>query len=325
MRLATVHDGSRDGRLIVVDREGRSCVASASMPRTLQAALDDWERHEPALREVAEKLDRGDIASQPVEPDRLLAPLPRAYEWIDGSAYLHHVRLARRARGAELPPSLESDPLVYQGGSSVLLGARAPIELPDAGWGLDFEAEVCVVLGDVPRGLSADRAESSIRLLAIANDLTYRQLVPAEIAKGFGFFQSKPATAFAPFAVTPDELGSSFRQGRLHGSMCCDLNGRRMGRLDPGVGMGFSFFDLIAHVARTRAFCAGTLLGSGTVSNDAPGAGVACIAEARAIETIETGSAKSRFLLAGDRLRIEMLCQAGQSPFGAIEQEVIGV
>jgi len=323
MRLATLDDGSRDGQLVVVDPSGTRCHPAASVARTLQHALDDWQRNEPRLRALAAELERGALPVAALDPQRLLAPLPRAFEWIDGSAYLNHVRLARRARGAEVPPTLETDPLVYQGGSGVLLGARAPIPLPDAAWGLDFEAEVCVVLGDVPRGTATSEAAGCVRLLLLANDLSYRNLIPGELAKGFGFFNSKPATAFSGFALTPDELEGSWREGRLHLPLRCTVNDRLVGAPNAGVGMHFSFFELIAHIAKTRAFTAGTLLGGGTVSNADRAAGVACLAEQRCIELLEHGAPRTRFLEPGDRVRIEVASADGRDIFCAIEQEVI--
>jgi fumarylacetoacetate (FAA) hydrolase len=230
--------------------------------------------------------------------------------------------LVRRARGAEPPPTLETDPLVYQGGSGALLGPHSPFPLPNADWGLDFEGEVAVVLGDVPRGIGAQSAESCIRLVMLANDWSYRNLIPGELAKGFGFFNSKPATAFSPFAVTPDELAGRWHEGRLSGRLSCTLNGQRLGEPDAGVGMHFSFHDLIAHIARTREFCAGTILGGGTVSNAGDSAGVACLAELRSRELLAQGTARTPFLRVGDVVRIEMLDEQGRSIFGAIEQEV---
>jgi len=323
VRLATFDDGSRDGLLVVVDRSGTRQQRAHGVARCLQQALDDWPRHAPRLRELADGLERDPGSGEALELTRLAAPLPRAYEWIDGSAYLNHVRLARRARGAEPPATLETDPLVYQGGSGVLLGSRAPIPLPDPAWGLDFEAEVCVILGDVPRGVAAADAEPCIRLVALANDLSYRNLIPAELAKGFGFFNSKPATAFSAFAVTPDELGPAWSGGRLHLDMRCSLNGRRMGQPNAGSGMFFSFHELIAHIAKTRAFSAGTILGGGTVSNEGPAAGVACLAEKRCLETLGTGKPVTPFLAPGDRVRIEVRDPSGRDIFGAIEQEVV--
>jgi fumarylacetoacetate (FAA) hydrolase len=322
MRLATVKDGSRDGRLAVVDREARRLADARPIAPTLQAALDDWERCEPALRALAEDLDRGRAAAEPLEPGALHSPLPRAYEWVDGSAFLHHVRLVRRARGAEPPPTLETDPLVYQGGSGVLLAPTDDIPLADASWGLDFEGEVCAVLGDVPLGTRAADAGRHVRLLCLANDVTCRNLVPAELAKGFGFFQSKPATAFSPFAATPDELGGAWRGGRVHLRLRVSLNGARVGDCDAGE-MHFSFFDLVEHVARTRAFTAGTILGSGTVSNEDRSRGVSCLAERRMLEALETGRAETPWLAAGDRVEIEMRDAAGRSLFGLISQRVV--
>lgn len=323
MRLATLADGSRDGALVVVDPTGTRARSAAPIARTLQQALDDWARCEPQLRALAAQLAREPEGTEALDPARLLAPLPRAYEWIDASAYLEHIRRVRRARGAELPPGLTSEPLVYQGGSGVLLGPRAPIPLPDPSWGLDFEGELCVVLGDVRRGVDAVGARDSIRLVMVANDLSYRQLIPGELAKGFGFFHSKPATAFSCFAVTPDELGPAWRDGRLHLPLRCTLNGRLVGLPDAGAGMHFSFPELIAHIARTRDFTAGTLLGGGTVSSDDPAAGVACLAELRCLEILSAGEPRTPFLAPGDRLRLEVLDPDGRDLFGALLQEVI--
>ncbi len=323
MRLATLRDGSRDGRLVVVRRDGEAVLEASRVAGTLQEALDGWEERAPSLRALAASLDAGDVEGDPLDPAALLSPLPRAFEWVDGSAYLNHVRLVRRARGAEPPPTLESDPLVYQGGSGVLLAPGADILLPDPAWGLDFEGEVCVILGDVKQGTRAGEAARCIRLLCLANDLTYRNLVPAELAKGFGFFQSKPATAFSPFAVTPDELGTAWRDGRVHLRLVVRWNGQKVGELDAGADMHFSFVDLIAHVARTRAFTAGTILGGGTVSNAGEGRGFACIAEQRAQELVDAGAPKTRFMLAGDTVEIEMRDPVGRSVFGTIAQQVV--
>jgi len=323
MRLATLDDGTRDGRLVVVDRSGTRCTPADEVAGTLQAALDDWARSAPRLAALARRLDEGAARSSPLEPARLLAPLPRAYEWIDASAFVHHVRLVRRARGAEPPPSLETDPLVYQGGSGALLGPSRPMPLPDPSWGLDFEAEVCVILGDVKRGTRAEDASHAIALVMLGNDWSYRNLIPPELAKGFGFFNSKPATSFSPFAVTLDELGAAWQGGRLHLRMCCELNGARIGNLDAGLGLQFSFHQLIAHVAMTRDLTAGTILGSGTVSNTEEGAGVACLAEQRCLEIIASGAPSTRLLDVGDRVRIEMRDAEGRNLFGTIDQEVI--
>lgn len=309
---------------MVVSGDGERWTSARDIAPHLQAALDDWPRVEPRLRARAVELERGARPAEPVAQETWAAPLPRAYEWIDGSAYLNHILLVRKARGAEPPATLETDPLVYQGASGCLLGPHDPLLLADATWGLDFEAEVCVILGDTPRGTRADSAEGHVRLVLLANDVTLRNLVPAELAKGFGFFVSKPATAFSPFAVTPDELGDAWRGGRLHLPLRSSLNGQLCGDPEAGAEMHFSFFDLIEHVTRTRDLTAGTLLGSGTVSNRDPLRGVSCLAERRTREVLERGEAVTPFLQVGDRVRIEMLDVAGRNLFGAIEQEVIG-
>jgi fumarylacetoacetate (FAA) hydrolase len=322
MRLATLREGSRDGCLVVVDRAGRLCARVPGVAATLQAALDDWTRAEPALRSVAERLETGELAGETFDARIAHAPLPRAYEWIDGSSYLNHVRLVRKARGADPPPTLESEPLVYQGGSSTLLGPRDPLVLPDEAWGMDFEGELAIVLGDVARGTSADDALSCMRLALLANDVTYRNLVPGELAKGFGFFVSKPSTTFSPFAVTLDELGADFREGRCHVQLRVTLNGASVGDLEAGE-MHFSFAELVQHIAKTRSFGAGTILGSGTVSNQDPARGVACLVERRARETIDHGAPKTAYLKTGDHVVIEAFDGAGRSAFGAIEQTVV--
>jgi fumarylacetoacetate (FAA) hydrolase len=325
MRLATLRDGTRDGRLAVVRGDGLRLADASTVARTLQAALDDWDRAEPGLREAAAALEAGRVPGEPVDPRRLGPPLPRAYEWVDGSAYLNHVRLVRRARGAEPPATLETDPLVYQGGSGVLLGPADDVPLLDPAWGLDFEGEVCAILGDVPLGARGADALRHVRLLCLANDLTLRNLVPGELEKGFGFFQSKPATAFSPFAATPDELGPAWRDGRVHLRLTVRLNGRVVGDLDAGPEMHFSFADLLGHAARTRAFTAGTILGSGTVSNADPARGVSCLAERRTREVLESPDRKARtpFLAAGDEVEIEMRDGSGRSVFGRIAQRVV--
>lgn len=323
MRLATLKDGTRDGRLVVVDASGEWCARADAAAPTLQAALDDWDRAEPGLRALHERLARGDAAAEPLDTAALAAPLPRAYEWIDGSAYVNHIVLVRKARGADPPATLRTDPLVYQGGSGVLLGPREDIPLPDPAWGLDFESEICVILGDTPRGTTAANAGRHVRLLTLANDVSLRNLIPAELAKGFGFFCSKPATAFGAFAVTPDELGDAWRGGRVHLPLRTTLNGVLVGHPDAGPEMHFSFFDLVAHVTRTRALTAGTLLGSGTVSNEDRSRGISCLAERRMIETLDEGAPSTPFLAAGDTLEIEMLDASGRSVFGKISQKVV--
>jgi fumarylacetoacetate (FAA) hydrolase len=322
MRLATIHDGTRDGRLAVVDASGTRLTPASAVAPSLQAALDDWGHCEPLLRDLSARVESGEVESMPLSSVRLMAPLPRAYEWIDGSAFVTHVILVRKARGAAPPATLHTDPLVYQGGSGVLLGPGDDIPLADPRWGLDFESEVCAVLSDVRQGATREEAAASIKLFMLANDVTLRALVPAELEKGFGFFQSKPATAFSPFAVTPDELGSAYRDGRVHLPLRTELNEQLAGDPDAGA-MHFSFIDLIMHVTKTRAYTAGTILGSGTVSNDDPARGVSCLAERRAREAIDSGSAKTPFLEGGDRVRIEMLDAAGRSIFGAIDQKVV--
>jgi fumarylacetoacetate (FAA) hydrolase len=321
MKLATLRTSGRDGALVVVSSDGTRLAASPPAFPTLQAALDGWDSARPQLEAIAARLEAGELTGAPVDPAALAAPLPRAYEWLDGSAFLHHVRLARKARGAEPPPSLLTDPLIYQGGSGVLQGARDSLPA-DAAGGLDFEAEIAVILGDVPRGVGSEDAAGHIRLVCLINDVTLRNLVPPELAKGFGFVQSKPATAFAPFAVTPEALGPAWRDGRLHLDVRCTLNDSVVGSCDAGQ-MHFSFPQLIAHVARTRALTAGTILGSGTVSNEDAARGVSCLVERRMRETLESGAPRTDYLQAGDTIRIEVLDDAGTSVFGAIEQKVL--
>ncbi|HQR28936.1 MAG TPA: fumarylacetoacetate hydrolase family protein [Anaeromyxobacteraceae bacterium] len=327
MRFATLKDGTRDGRLCVVAQDGSRLADASGVARSLQAVLDEWESVLPRLRDIAAGVEAGRVPTEPVDVRRLQAPLPRAYEWVDGSAYLNHVRLVRRARGADLPPSLETDPLVYQGGSGVLLGPADDIPLVDPGFGLDFEGEIAVVLGDVPLGARGADALSRVRLVTMVNDVTLRNLVPAELAKGFGFFQSKPSTAFAPFFATPDELGDAWRDGRAHLRFRVWLNGAVVGDLDSGPEMHFSFQQLIEHVARTRAFTAGTILGSGTVSNADPARGISCLAERRTIEILSSPDRTPRtpFLAAGDRVAMEAFDASGRSVFGRIEQVVRAV
>jgi fumarylacetoacetate (FAA) hydrolase len=332
MKLASLKHG-RDGRLVVVSADLARRVDAADIAPTLQAALDDWDRAVSALRALDRRLAAGEASPRPFSDADAASPLPRAYQWADGSAYLNHVELVRRARGAEMPPSFLVDPLMYQGGSDGFLGPRDPIPAGDPAWGLDFEAEVAVIVGDVPLGADRETALAAIRLVMLVNDVSLRGLIPDELAKSFGFFQSKPASAFSPVAVTPDELGGAWRDGKLHGQLRIDLNGVPFGRVDAGQDMNFDFGALIAHAAKTRALAAGTIVGSGTVSNRgtdggpgkpvaAGGAGYACIAELRTVETLLQGAPKTRFMQPGDAVRIEMLDADGRSYFGAIDQTV---
>ncbi len=323
MKLATLRDGTRDGTLIVVTPDGTRYARATSVAATLQAALDDWDEAEPKLRKLAAELSAGPESGEPLNVSELMAPIPRAFEWVDGSAYINHIVLVRKARGAEPPATLQTDPLVYQGGSGVLLGPTEDIELPNPEWGLDYEAEIAVVLGDTPRGVKAGQASQHIKLLMLVNDVTFRGLIPPELAKGFGFFNSKPATAFSPFAITPDELGDAFKDGRVHLRLRSTYNGELIGDPEAGPEMHFSFNQLIEHITKTRAFTAGTILGSGTVSNEDRERGISCFAERRMIETIESGAPVTPFMKEGDRIEIEMLDADGRSLFGKIDQRVV--
>ncbi|MGO4560448.1 fumarylacetoacetate hydrolase family protein [Rhizobiales bacterium 3FA27D7] len=332
MKLATLKDGSRNGKLVVVSRNLTRFTDASFLAPTLQAALDDWRRIAPHLSALAETLEHGSVPSERFHEHDAHSPLPRAYQWADGSAYVNHVELVRKARNAEMPASFWTDPLMYQGGSDTFIAPRDPIRIADEAWGIDLEAEVAVMVDDVPMGASKDEARNAIRLIMLVNDVTLRGLTAPELAKGFGFFQSKPSSAFSPVAVTPDELGGAWDGGKLHLPLCVDLNGKPFGRADAGVDMTFDFPALIAHAAKTRPLSAGTIIGSGTVSNKKDGgpgrpvadggAGYSCIAEQRMIETIESGEPKTPFLRFGDTVRIEMKDKAGHSIFGAIEQKV---
>ena len=335
MKLATLRDGTRDGRLVVVSRNLARFVEVPEIARTLQDALDDWPRLEPALAAIASELDAGRLSdAQPFDPAKAMAPLPRAYQWADGSAYVNHVELVRRARGAAMPPEFWTDPLMYQGASDHMLGACEDIVLADEAWGIDFEGEVAVVTGDVAMGTGEREALGLVRLVVLVNDVSLRNLIPAELAKGFGFLQSKPASGFSPVAVTPDELGAAWRDGRVHRPLVTHLNGALFGRPDAGVDMTFSFGQLVAHLAKTRDLGAGTIVGSGTVSNrenggpgrpaSEGGVGYSCIAEQRTVETILAGRPSTPFMRFGDRVRIEMTDELGRSIFGAIDQRVRG-
>jgi len=319
MKLASLKHG-RDGRLVVVSRDLSRYLPVPDIAPTLQAALDDWDALAPRLLERAAAVEAGEGTA--FDPAQCASPLPRAYQWADGSAYVVHVELVRKARGADLPPSFWTDPLIYQGGSANFIGPRDPIRLADEAWGIDFESEVAVVTGDVPMGVAPEVAGRHVKLLMLVNDVSLRNLIPGELAKGFGFFQSKTWTAFSPVAVTPDELGDAWNGGSIDLALTTDLNGANFGHPNARTGMVFDFPQLIAHAARTRPLAAGTIIGSGTVANADRSVGSSCIAERRAIETIETGAPKTPFMKFGDRVRIEMLDTAGASIFGAIDQEV---
>ncbi len=321
MKLGSLKAGGRDGTLVVVSRDLSRAAPVPGIAPTLQNALERWAEVVPALADIADRLERGLVAAaRPLDPGLLAAPLPRAYQFADGSAYVVHVELVRQARNADMPPSLWTDPLMYQGGSDGFLGPTDPIPLASEDWGIDFEAEVAVITDDVPMGIDAKTAASHIRLVVLLNDVSLRNLIPAELAKGFGFFQSKPASSLSPVAVTPEALGPAWREGRLHRPLLSFRNGEPFGRPDAGTDMAFDFPTLIAHAARTRRLGAGTIIGSGTVANRDPAVGSSCIAERRTRELLTDGQSVTRFLAFGERVRIEMLDEAGASLFGAIDQ-----
>jgi fumarylacetoacetate (FAA) hydrolase len=324
MKLASYKDGSRDGQLVVVSRDLASAHYATGIASRMQQLLDDWSFVSPQLEDLSHTLNQGRARHAfAFDPAQCMAPLPRAFQWADGSAFINHVELVRKARGAEVPASFHEDPLMYQGGSDDFLGPCDDARFASADWGIDFESEVAVVTGDVPIGASADAALEGVRLLLLVNDWSLRNLIPSELAKGFGFLQGKPATAFGPVAVTPDELGGAWRGGRVHLNLESAWNGRRVGLCDAGEEMTFHFGQLIAHLAKTRNVRAGSIIGSGTVSNKDWSRGYSCIAEKRAIETIEGGAPKTAFMQFGDTIRIEMKGTDGMSVFGAIEQRVL--
>ena len=333
MKLATLKSGGRDGTLVVVSRDLVTCQAVPRIARTLQLALDDWDHVAPKLRQVYEQLNAGTAAgAESFIEEECASPLPRAYQWADGSAYINHVELVRKARGAQVPPSFYTDPLMYQGGSDSFVGPCDPIAVLSEECGVDLEAEVAVVTGDVPMGATVEQAARAIRLVMLVNDVSLRNLIPKELEKGFGFFQSKPASAFSPVAVTPDELGDAWRDSKLHLPLLVTLKDQPFGRPNAGDDMTFSFAQLVAHAAKTRELAAGSIIGSGTVSNKQGslhgssiangGVGYCCLAELRMYETIEQGAPATPFLRFGDTVRIEMLDADGASVFGAIDQEV---
>jgi fumarylacetoacetate (FAA) hydrolase len=329
VKLASIKHG-RDGRLVVVSRDLKRYLPAEKIASTLQAALDDWQTTRPALQALSEKVDAGD--GLPFDETACASPLPRAYQWADGSAYVNHVELVRKARGAEMPATFWTDPLMYQGGSDAFLGPRDNIPVADEAWGIDFEAEVVIVTDDVPMGVSAEDAVQHIQLIMLVNDVSLRNLIPGELAKGFGFFQSKPSSAFSPVAVTPEELGDAWRDAKVHLPLLSTLNNSPFGKPEAGVDMTFDFGQLVAHAAKSRPLGAGALIGSGTVSNKLDGGpgkpiseggvGYSCIAEIRTIETINDGKPTTSFMKFGDRIRIEMLDSAGASIFGTIDQAV---
>ena len=331
MKLATLNQGGRDGTLVVVSRDLRRCRAVPAIARTMLAALDDWAAVEPQLRQVYEALNSGALEGEAFDQNACHSPLPRTWQWADGSAYINHVELVRRARNAEVPESFYTDPLMYQGGSDGFIPPRGPVQAQEA-WGIDFEAEVTVVTGDVPMGATPEQAAQAIRLVMLVNDVSLRNLIPAELAKGFGFFQSKPASAFSPVAVTPDELGEAWKDAKVHLPLVVHLNEQLFGKPNAGVDMTFDFGQHIAHVAKTRTLCAGSIIGSGTVSNKQGnlwgssiangGVGYCCLAEVRTYETIEQGKPATPFMRDGDTVRIEMFNAAGENIFGTIENRV---
>ncbi len=323
MKIASLKSGGRDGTLVVVSRDLSRAVAVPDIAVTLQVALDDWEETAPLLQEVAEHLEEGHVGGEfAFEARKAAAPLPRAFHWVDGSAYVNHVELVRKARGATLPDSFWQDPLVYQGGSDDFLGPCDDIPAGSENYGIDMEAETAVITDDVPMQTLAGQAQKHIKLLMLVNDVSLRNLIPAELAKGFGFYQSKPSTAFSPVAVTPDELGNAFRDGKIHLTLRTFLNGELFGEPECGVDMTFSYHQLLEHVTRTRRLCAGTIIGSGTISNYDRSKGSSCIAERRMLETLEHGEPQTPFLKFGDTVRIEMTDAEGNSIFGAIEQKI---
>jgi fumarylacetoacetate (FAA) hydrolase len=324
VKLATLRDGSRDGRLAVVSRDLSRAVRAEGIARTMQDALDDWRACGPRLDELSRRLETGEApGSFGFDPGQAMAPLPRSHHWVDGSAYVNHVELVRKARGATMPESFWTDPLVYQGGSDDFLGPTQDVPFVDEAWGIDLEAEVAVVTDDVPMSCDAATARGHIRLLMLVNDWSLRNLIPGELAKGFGFYQSKPATAFSPVAVTPEELGEAWDGGKVHLPLVVHLNDGLLGRPNAGVDMTFDFGQLIAHVTKTRRLGAGAIVGSGTISNYDRSLGSCCLAEVRMLETVADGKPSTPFLSFGDRVRIEMLDARGESIFGAIDQRVV--
>jgi fumarylacetoacetate (FAA) hydrolase len=324
MKLATLRNGTRDGQLVVVNRDLKWAMPVPSIAPTLQAALDDWSRTAPMLLEVSDHLAEGHAnGALPFDPNAALAPLPRSCHWVDGSAYVNHVELVRKARNADMPPSFWNDPLVYQGGSDDFIPPTGDVPVPSEDYGIDLEGEVAVITDDVPMLTGVEDAARHIKLIMLVNDWSLRNLIPGELAKGFGFYQSKPATSFSPCAITPDELGEAWSGSMVHLPLVSHINGKLFGRPNAGVDMTFDFARLIAHVTKTRRLGAGTVIGSGTVSNYDRSSGSSCLAETRALEQIANGKSTTPFLRFGDRVRIEMFGRDGASLFGAIDQQVV--
>jgi fumarylacetoacetate (FAA) hydrolase len=337
MKFATYKNGTRDGELRVVSRDLSLCIAIPRIATTLQQLLDDWERLAPEALEIFEALNQADYGAtrhaEKFDPTRCMAPLPRAYQWADGSAYVNHVELVRKARNADMPESFWTDPLMYQGGSDAFIGATDDVPLAEEAWGIDFEGELAVITSDTPMAVSPGEARKHIRLLMLVNDVSLRNLIPNELAKGFGFFQSKPSSSFSPVAVTPEEMGDAWYDAKVHLPLVVHYNGALFGKPNAGLDMTFDFGQLVAHAAKTRPLGAGCIIGSGTVSNKENGGpgrpaaqggvGYSCIAEQRTIETIQSGKPTTPFMKFGDRVRIEMMNEEGQSIFGAIDQRVV--
>lgn len=324
MKLASYNNGRRDGQLMLVSRDLTQTVAVPAIAHTMQQLLDGWDLLKPQLQELYDALNEGKLPNaQAFDEAKCLSPLPRAYQWADGSAYVNHVELVRKARGAEMPETFWTDPLFYQGGSDSFIAPKADIPLASEDWGIDFESEIAVITDDVPMGVSVENATSHIKLLMLVNDVSLRNLIPAELAKGFGFFQSKPSSSFSPIAITPDELGHRWEDSKVHLPLITHLNGELFGRPNAGVDMTFNFSQLVSHVAKTRPLGAGAIIGSGTISNYDRSAGSSCLAEKRMLEVIADGKASTPFMRFGDTVRIEMLDDNGASIFGAIDQKVV--
>jgi len=324
VKLATLKAGGRDGTLIVVNRELTHYTAVPAIARTLQYAIDHWNDISPELNRIYKALNNNQITdTTPLDSRLLAAPLPRAYQWLDGSAYLSHVARVRKARGADMPPSFQTDPLMYQGGSDILLGPNDPIVAASEAWGIDFESEIAVVTNDVPLGIEPEKAASHIILVMLVNDISLRNLIPDELGKGFGFLHGKPPTAFSPVAVTPDELAEAWRDSKVHLPLHTQLNGETFGKPNAGTDMQFNFAQLITHAAKTRRLSAGTVIGSGTVSNEDLTTGYSCLVECRVVEKVDTGKPRTPFLSNGDEVQIEMLNPDGESIFGKIHQKVV--